>query len=1279
MKISAEQLEAFASTSMAKNLLPELLRRLVRASSARLEDIYFPSGESTFRPGADGLVQAVGSPPFVPEGISVWELSAEKNPHQKGRDDFNKRSLPEALDDYLGSKRSDITYVAVSLRRWNTVKGVDRDGLETDLRKRGVWKQVKILDAEHLEDWLDQCPAVSTWLARRLKLVSEDMKSIEDFWEDYRTGITPAMTPELLLLNREQNAQTLIEGAIRGDFSRVKADSPREAAGFVAAAVLSLPEKDPRRETLLAKGVVITKKESDAFLTDNPQFVIALEGAVDVATQLASRGHTVVAAFGNAHTSRGNNSPLITLRRPKRDEFIQALVAMKLGVEEARRVADECHCSITVLYRTRDLSHTRRPEWATRAQLGKLLGLIFSGAFRHVSQADMAVVAALGQVDVGQLKRDVLDVLGLDDAPVLREGDLTVLSAPVDIWQLSIDQSIIDREVLARFQVEAIKVLGERDPALDLPPEQRPYAALHGKQRVHSDSLRRGFTEVLRLIAINAEHLDQLDGHFCAQHFVDGILRDLPGLELDYQTLASLDSLLPDLAEVASTPFLSALETLSTGDGSKLSPIFEGSDDAVFGKTYYLGMLRALEVLAWDPATLLRTSLLLARLAELDPGGKLNNRPINSLSHVFLPWRPQTNASQQARQLALTKVCQEHPSVAWTLLSGLLPTGHAISFGSAEPQWREMGASRRPTPTYESVAQDEAFVIQLAIPLAEAIPQRWMSLLEAAVRRGDEALLGRLLGEIEGQTEAFIAQGQDKLMWESLSSLVRKHRAFRTAQWAMPEAMVARVEAAATAFKPQDAISLYRHLFNSSIIERLNTSETYEQRTARAERERDAAVKEVASQGFDAVMELARQVATPGLIAPSLVRTSSATEARAFVLASFNQDAPVAWLAAFVMAQGAHVFGAPWAIETMDRVEAAGATAAQFVSLLLPWDDTPALFDLVDSKPQDVRDEYWRRREAFVRSDDEALVGKAVASLVEHDRAVELVSFVGGRLGKHDSQTLLGIVEHAFDEVVADPKKAEYVDRYWLGEIFTALRERTDVERERLMGLEYRWLPALHTYGEKQSFALHDYLGENPEFFVQVLSDVYRSEEEAASESTEETPADAGLEDQVRGKAEIGYKLLESWQTLPGQQADGSIDESRLFHWVQQVLQFAQQAGRLQSAEREVGKLLAYSSVDPQDQLWPSAPVRGVIEALANTDVEQAVVIELFNKRGVHTRPHEGGGAPERELANQANATAQALQAQWPRTAHVLRDSAQGWLDYAEREDRRAAEKRIRL
>ena len=61
----------------AQGVIVELVARLVAASSPEPNDRRFPLGDSICQPGPDGELDTdFGSPPFVPEGRSYWEIGA---------------------------------------------------------------------------------------------------------------------------------------------------------------------------------------------------------------------------------------------------------------------------------------------------------------------------------------------------------------------------------------------------------------------------------------------------------------------------------------------------------------------------------------------------------------------------------------------------------------------------------------------------------------------------------------------------------------------------------------------------------------------------------------------------------------------------------------------------------------------------------------------------------------------------------------------------------------------------------------------------------------------------------------------------------------------------------------------------------------------------------------------------------------------------------------------------------------------------------------------------
>lgn len=1275
MRISAQQLEDFAPKEIAAGILPELMRRLIQATCEDIGDVRFPAGESTFRPGADGLLKAKGVDPYVPGGVSLWEVSTEKNPHAKFTKDIVKRSEKERQDEYLGVQRSDVTYVAVSMRRWHGTKKQGRDQFISHYSAEGVWKSIKVFDADDLENWLDRSPSVRAWLVRQMKLLSDETNSIDDFWSDYRESVSPALSENLLLLDRTEKAEATIDACMAGGVTRVKADSPNEAAAFVAAAITSLDATDPRRSFLLSKGIVITKSEAEIHFRDSSRklLVIALGTAAEAATRLAAKGHTVLVAYGSSHARSGGNSMLIELPRARRQGFGDALHDMGVSQAQSRVLAARCHCSITVLFRIQDMAHSRLPTWASADELRSLVGPVFAGSWSHENDSDNRIVSQIAAREWYAVDEDVRKALVLDDAPVLRAGSLTSLSAPADMWQICIDRQVLTHEHFYRFREAVLEVLGELDPGLELTPQERLFARLDGKERKFSASLRRGLAEILRIIAVNEDNLTYLSPRFDAQNYVNQILSSVPGIADDHRILASLDSLLPDLAEAAPDPFLSALETLSNGDGAMLSPIFEGSDDAVYGVTHYLGMLRGLEVLAWDPARLYRVAFLLARLSELDPGGRLQNRPINSLAQIFLPWYPHTNADQRTRHSVLKALCETYSEVSWCLLSKLLPQVHGVSFGTSKPEWREFGSSARPEPTTLSVAQDNELIMKLAIPIAGVEASRWLNLLEGAAASGGDPLLSMVINGLNEVAEEVENDASRDQLWETLNAFIEKHQAFESAPWALPRHAIEELSSVLQSLRPEDPMILCRHLFDHHFVERLNAQETFEERRARTDAERDSAVRSIVPAGPQKLLEFALSVKAPALLAHSLIRVTDANFVREFVLLAYPAEGEVSWLAALLTGLGKDNFGLGWAQGIVEEVAIRSEEAA--ASLVRTWDDTRELLDYIGNMPRSFQNEYWCTRDTYVRSSDSAVVFDAVQQLMNHRRSLELHEFLGATVKKHETSLLLQVLENGLRDAVEDPQRLRKINTFWLREIFKALRDREDADRDQLMSFEYRWFPALHSYGEVGPFVLHEHLGESAEFFVEVISDLYKSD--SAEGSQEEEEIEESERTKRQNRAEIAYKLLHSWQYVPWRMDSERIDFDRMKAWTTKALALAEEAGRFDVAAVEIGKLLAYAPTDADDGVWPDTAVRELVEELKSPELERSVVTELFNKRGVHTRAIDAGGAQERVLAKAASEAASHLEKEWPRTAALMRSNERQWLDLADREDRSVAERRI--
>ena len=109
----ASDLMAWADRRESQSLLPQLIRRLIRATAPRVTEFHIRTGEGVVLPGWDGIVRNGEDTPFVPEGTSGWEMSVAARPQVKAEKDYQKRS-----EDSKPLVAEDTTLVFATLRWW---------------------------------------------------------------------------------------------------------------------------------------------------------------------------------------------------------------------------------------------------------------------------------------------------------------------------------------------------------------------------------------------------------------------------------------------------------------------------------------------------------------------------------------------------------------------------------------------------------------------------------------------------------------------------------------------------------------------------------------------------------------------------------------------------------------------------------------------------------------------------------------------------------------------------------------------------------------------------------------------------------------------------------------------------------------------------------------------------------------------------------------------------------------------------------------------------------
>ncbi|MEB1592040.1 hypothetical protein VDQ60_21455, partial [Xanthomonas campestris pv. campestris] len=173
----------------------------------------------------------------------------------------------------------------------------------------------------------------------------------------------------------------------------------------------------------------------------------------------------------------------------------------------------------------------------------------------------------------------------------------------------------------------AKSVLGEDDPALDLPEKERWAATIHGKKREFSSALREGISETLVLLAVHGKHLFGkrlgFDGELAAGRLVGELLEPL-----ETRKLEANDRDLPLYAEAAPKEFLSIIERDLRSESPCTLGLLRPVAAGVFASPKRTGLLWALEGLAWNPSTFPRVVKILGRLSEVKIDDNWANKPV---------------------------------------------------------------------------------------------------------------------------------------------------------------------------------------------------------------------------------------------------------------------------------------------------------------------------------------------------------------------------------------------------------------------------------------------------------------------------------------------------------------------------------------------------------------------------------------------------------------------------------------------------------------------------
>jgi Helix-turn-helix domain len=1240
---TASQLALWPETRAreAQDQLPDLVRRLLFETPGAGQ-ISIRTSDGVALAGKDGVATLEVQMQLLPAGQIWFEFGTDKD---------SKRKATKAYDGRKSEASRDVTFVFVTVRRWQ-----GKDAWAADRRAEQLFKDVLVLDADDLEAWLQVAPVAHLWISESLGLRPRDAQTLERWWARSSAATEPVLPLKLFLAGRAKEAQRL--RSLLGEEPRItsiQTEWAEDALGFLHASLT--PDDDNASEPT----TVIVVHSADVWdrmvALPGPGILVAHFDNADVTRALASGRHVVSIVDSESAVRRSVD---IRLPRVGREEAAEAFRASDVEWRQADRLAVLARRSMPALVRRlARLPRVRQPAWSQPPLADTLAAMMLASRWTDLPE-DLQVLSELADIPSADLRRTISDASRGSDPAIRNVRDVFVFTSLEEAF-LEFGNRV-SSDLASRWAELATSVLLDPNPYEGLTSHERIAAQLKGHRRTYSPALRRGIADSLALAGA-IESVPGGTNH--ASSVAEGVVREVlrqvvAGAE--GHTWRDIADVLPLLAEAAADAFLSALEDDLAASEPSVGRLFQAKDDPLAlgptGQQHHL--LWALELLCWSPDHLVRATQILTGLCRYELPKNSGNNPLASMSTVLCGWIRNTGADLATRLQALDACRVVSTATGWALLKGLWPDSNAWVSPPSEPRYQLW------KPTSERVPSSEWFafatsLVDRALEWAKEDRTALPWLVEALSKVGPNEA-NRIVDFLEAEVERGDLDEDARLaLFEHVREIAARHERFHTADWAMPAERRTRLSNLAELLQPADDLRRFAYLF--SWHPELSDADLtdFENYSTELEAKRREALDVLLARpdGWDQLAAVAERAEAPTQVG-WVLSTYDGVDALATMLewlaseSAALQQAAATWVRSHLAVDGPADLRR--ALERSDVKNESQKlfvlnvpTASRFWEVLHEYPDAEALF--------------WAEAPFDVVPHED--LTKAIALLLERERAWSAIAVASNGIfnptadqKEHlPSATLVLSVLRA--AITQDPGTAgiPQMTGHYVGTLldYLAAAGASVVD---LASLEFGYFRLLEH--RREPHALNQALASDPALFVDLVRRTFRGANEPRRQSKGSDPL-----------TEHAWWVLHGWHGFPGRQEDGTLDEAAMHEWVRQARLQLSDLDRADIGDELIGQTFAHVPVDG-DGSWPPVPVRDLIESIGSRNLENGVVIGRLNSRGITTRGAYEGGAQERTLAEQYKQWNLDVQAHWPRTARILRAISESYERDAVREDERA-------
>lgn len=1256
--INTNDIEMWAESVDCKYNLPHLIRKLILATldNNTIKSINFPYGEDVYTGGFDGELMTDSSNIFVPEGLSIWEFGTTNNKRAKADEDYEKRK-----NNSLGKIPEDTTYININAKKYR-----DKNKWTEEKKKERFWKDVIYIDSIDIEQWLELAPTVELWLAERLRKPTLGIFTISEYWRNWSENENIKIVPEILLGETRSKETEVIKSFINGNEKvlYVKSITTDEALAFPLA-VLKL--EDP---ILQNKAVVIDNRESfNRFVQSGENFIIIAKfklESIDIGAAL-HKGHKIIIPI--SLSDEINKQEKIQLSIVSRENFEAGLKKMGIDSEQARILTKSSGRNISVLKRLLKFDDSTKPKYMESVQIRDILPMLLINRFSENVEGDRLTIEKMCGKTFDEYSQFLRVLATLEDSPVYYLNGTWRLVSPTDIWLYF--AKYITQSDLQVFQDICHEVLSEILYKYSLPLETRGNLyQTAGNRTKYSSNLREGLCESIVVISVFGEDYG-ISSISNVALYVDSIVQKI--LEMNVMIWRSLSNNLMLLAEASPLVFLSNVERIIKD--KSITSFFEVEQGLLHNSNDLAPLLWCLDITAWFPEHLMRVSNALCEILLISPEKfPTSNTPFSNLLSIYRAWYPQTNTRAEDRIKILEILIKRYPDTLYSLLYSLVGNKHDTAFHTPRPKWRLFSELREIHVTQQEVHYMRGFCINNIIEMSQGNIKRILSLIDLL----DDMEWDRIDAALQAiETASELEEFDKKKIYHQFRKLIGRHRSYPDAHWSLPSAILDKLEQTALKFKSDDIFN-ESYLFEEhhpQFLHGRQGSDYTKHGEEIALRRLEFVEKILKYFGIPKIFELATQIQHPYLYGYTLAFSDELTEKdRVYICSQFETgDKSLLSLLQSFLRISENRFGLEPQTVILQHLIEKGFSVQGIVNFLDSLKGSIGLWKFISNLNNDqVEMLYWKAQHGFIYTEGKDELFYALDKLGKFKKSITLLNTLGwAAYSQRDSLTSESILSLLENIPLTEYEDSSQFEHDHFRNILDFLYSQEDYDLERCAKIEMKFI-FVFTGGSsylpkpKNLFKL---MSEKPDEYFGFLSQVYLPDDkqlrDAEIQKRENNP-------NYQEILQAGWEILDSFNVIPSQTADGSLDSEILKKWVTDVRALAEHNHRTRMTDNSIGKLLARYPIDMKEKKGFPIEIYDVIEEVESDEIVNSFRIQISNNLGFTTRGAFEGGNIERFRADYFDSLFQDTKITHPKVSMIFKSLADNYRSDAKWEDENA-------